>query len=54
MTTCACRPGTADDGWHEVRCEACIAFEMEEWGRVIAWSRNGDIVKEIAARRSDR
>jgi predicted RNA-binding protein YlqC (UPF0109 family) len=49
---CSCRPGAHEDGWREQRCEACIAVEMEEWGHVIAWSRNGDIVKRIRAARA--
>lgn len=47
---CTCHPGSAENGWHEQRCEVCIAAEMKEWGHVIAWHRNGDIVKRIRER----
>jgi hypothetical protein len=47
MSICACRPGTHEEGWQEKRCEACVKAELDAWGQVIAWHRNGDIVKRI-------
>lgn len=32
MTTrCACTPGTFEDGWQEVRCDACLDEELKVW-----------------------
>lgn len=48
--SCGCKPGSADDGWQEVRCIPCVKAELDAWGQVFAWHRNGDIVKHIRAR----
>lgn len=50
MTECTCKPGSHEDGWREERCDACVKAEMDAWGQVIAWHRNGDVVKRIRER----
>lgn len=50
MNRCDCEPGCREDGWQENRSEACIQAELDAWGQVIAWHRNGDIVKRIRER----
>jgi hypothetical protein len=40
---CGCKPGTYEDGWQEVRSEACQRAESEAFARSIdagyAWAR---------------
>ena len=40
---CACKPGTYEDGWQEVRSEACQRAESEAFALSLeagyAWSR---------------
>lgn len=53
MSECACQPGAIEDGWQEQRCEACIHAEIAEWGHVMAWALNGDIVKRLQSKRNE-
>lgn len=39
VTDCACTPGTEENGWHENRCDACIAAELQVWRDMFAWLR---------------
>jgi hypothetical protein len=47
MKECGCKPGTPDNGWKEVRSNECIRREIESWGRITAWMRNGERVKSV-------
>ena len=29
--TCACKPGTPENGWHELRCEECEKAHRLMW-----------------------
>lgn len=34
---CACKPGTEANGWHEHRCNDCMAEERRMFGAVFAF-----------------
>lgn len=34
---CDCKPGTYDNGWHELRGETCLAEERAEFARMMRW-----------------
>lgn len=34
---CGCKPGTAENGWHETRDPHCVATERASWTHLISW-----------------
>lgn len=34
--TCACHPGTQENGWHEVRCIECLMVERAQWHKAMS------------------
>jgi hypothetical protein len=35
MADCGCKPGTYENGWHEVRSEQCWQAELDAWQRMM-------------------
>ena len=51
MTTCGCKPGSFDTGWHEVRSDACRAHELKVWSDMMERSQGiGSLVVRYAGR----
>lgn len=54
MTNCGCLPGTYENGWHEIRCEECVAEERAAWERALDWYKtNSDAIIADIRRRND-
>lgn len=45
MAKCGCRPGTEENGWQEVRSQACIDAEMDSWRRMLDRAERAGLIR---------
>jgi hypothetical protein len=47
MANCGCKPGTKENGWHEIVCAACLRKEKAFFAKAVERAKKKIIANKI-------